>query len=183
MRTVQEISDSAREVRPFSNSGAGYGWMNAHCGTCVHEKPTRQGREWDGCPLIALSMGGWTPAEWIPGDPNEGGRWDAGKQFTCIEYRHEDEGGDPEPRPVPTPPGQLELFPRDGLEGTRMLKPLTSAGGPACDHVFATTAAGEPTACACGYTYVEYDRTMGERMAQAMESPDAARSVPEAVTS
>jgi hypothetical protein len=124
MRTIQEISDGAREVRPFSNSGEGYGWMGAHCSSCIHEKPTRQGREWEGCPLIALSMGGWTPAEWIPGDPQVDGGWDSSKLFTCIEYRHEDDGGDQEPKPIPDPPGQLTLFARDGFECTRMLKPL-----------------------------------------------------------
>jgi len=123
MRANDELLASAREVPPFSNSTEGYGWIDAHCLTCVHEKPTRQGREWDGCPLIALSMGGFTPAEWIPGDPRVAGGWDAARLFTCVEYRHEDDGSDPEPKPIPDPPGQLTLFPRDGLEGVRMLKP------------------------------------------------------------
>jgi hypothetical protein len=47
------------------------------------------------------------------------------------------------------------------------------SGQAECDHVFATTATGEPTACACGYTYVEYDRDMGKRMAQALEAASA----------
>ena len=38
----------------------------------------------------------------------------------------EDDGGDPEPRPIPTPPGQGELFPRTGFEGVRMLKPYAA---------------------------------------------------------
>jgi hypothetical protein len=44
-------------------------------------------------------------------------------QYTCVEYRHEDDGP-ADPRPVPTPPGQGELFARDGFEGHRMLTAL-----------------------------------------------------------
>lgn len=127
MRSVEEISDSAHDERPFSNSTEGYAWMRAHCATCIHDKPTRQGREHDGCALIALSMGGYTPAEWIPGDPQVDGGWDPTKLFMCVEYSHEDDGGNPEPKPIPDPPGQLTLFPRDGLEGVRMLKPYSVA--------------------------------------------------------
>lgn len=186
MRTPREIEKDAREGSPFSNGSEFEIWQDANCGTCVHDKPAREGREWDGCPLLAIVYADLTPAEWLksqnPPSP--------ASIYTCVEYRHENDGkDDPEPKPIPDPPGQLTLFPREGFEGVRLLKsydtePVREAAPkPECDHVFATTGAGEPTVCVCGYTYAEYDRDMGKRMAQAIGAPDVARQVPEAVGS
>jgi hypothetical protein len=46
--------DASRERGPFANGTEGYGWMAANCGTCIHDKPARNGDEGNGCPLILL---------------------------------------------------------------------------------------------------------------------------------
>lgn len=111
--------ERAKDEPAFSNGDEGYGWIEANCETCVHDKPARQGDDGNGCPLILVALMQRTPAEWLPGD-----RATIARRYTCVMYRHEDEGGDPEPKPIPDPPGQLTLFPRDGLVGVRMLKSL-----------------------------------------------------------
>lgn len=110
--------ERAKDEPAFSNGTEGYGWMEANCETCIHDKAARQG-DVGGCPLILVALMGRTPQEWLEGD-----RDTIARRYTCVMYRHEDDGGDPEPRPIPDPPGQLTLFPRDGLEGVRMLKSL-----------------------------------------------------------
>lgn len=109
----------AKDEPAFSNGTEGYGWMGTNCETCVNDKPARQGDDGNGCPLILVALMQRTPAQWLPGD-----RDSIAGRYTCVMFRHEDDGGDPEPRPIPDPPGQLTLLPRDGLEGVRMLKPL-----------------------------------------------------------
>lgn len=118
--------ERARGESPFSNGTCGYGWMDAWCNQCIHDKPARQGDDGNGCPLIMVALVGRTPAEWLPGDPYTDSGFSIPKQYTCVMFRHEDDGGDPEPKPIPDPPGQLTLFPRDGFEGVRMLKPVPS---------------------------------------------------------
>jgi hypothetical protein len=111
--------ERALDKPAFSNSDEGLGWLDANCSRCAHDRPARQGRESEGCPLILVAFMERTPAEWLEGD-----RSSIAGRYTCVMFRHEDDGGDPEPKPIPTPPGQGELFPRAGLEGVRMLKPL-----------------------------------------------------------
>lgn len=123
MRTAPQIENDARGGSPFSNSTEFEIWQDGNCATCVHDKPAREGREWDGCPLLSVVYGDLTPAEWLESEhyPNPASK------YTCVEYRHEDDGkDDPEPKPIPDPPGQLTLFPRDGFEGVRMLKPYST---------------------------------------------------------
>lgn len=117
----------AKDEPAFSNGTEGYGWMDAWCNRCWHDKPARQGDDGNGCPLILVAMMRRTPAEWIPGDPMKPSGFSIPDQFTCVMFRHEDDGGDPEPKPIPDPPGQLTLFPRDGFEGVRMLKAVSSS--------------------------------------------------------
>lgn len=114
----------ARDEPAFSNGTEGYGWMGAWCDRCWYDKPAREERPEDGCPLLLVAYMQRTPAEWIPGDPCKPTGFSIPDQYTCVMFRHEDEGGDPEPRAVRTPPGQLGLFGREGLEGVRMLKAL-----------------------------------------------------------
>lgn len=120
--------ERASDAAPFSNSDDGRDWMDAHCGRCFHDKPARQGHDANGCPLVLVALMGRTPAEWMRGDPAE--QTSFADKYTCVMFRPEDEGGDPEPKPIPTPPGQGELFPRAGLEGVRLLKPYATEEQP-----------------------------------------------------
>jgi hypothetical protein len=104
----------------FSNSDEGYGWMDANCATCIHEKPTRQGDDANGCPLILITLMGKRPAQFLDGPRDEHGRYSRAGQYMCTEYRHEDDGPT-DPTPIPDPPGQLTLVPRESYEGHRML--------------------------------------------------------------
>jgi hypothetical protein len=114
--------DESRDRRPFSNGEEGYGWMNANCSTCIHDKPARQGDEGNGCPLILLALVGRHPAQWLDGPRDENGLYSIATQYTCVEHRREDDGP-ADPQPIPTPPGQGELIPRETYEGHRMLTP------------------------------------------------------------
>lgn len=115
------LYDEARDRRPFANGTEGYGWFAANCDRCIHDKPARQGDEGDGCPLVLIALVGRTPAQWLDGPRDENGLYAIATQYTCVEFRHEDDGPGPEPRPIPAPPGQGELIPREPFEGHRML--------------------------------------------------------------
>lgn len=124
MESVDTLYERAKDEPPFSNGTCGYGWMDAWCNRCWHDGPARRGDEANGCPLLGVALLGRTPAEWLPGEPDTPTGFSIPDQYTCVMFRHEDDGGDPEPKPIPDPPGQLTLFPREGCEGVRMLKPL-----------------------------------------------------------
>ncbi|MFI5473133.1 hypothetical protein ACIA6D_23200 [Streptomyces cacaoi] len=117
------LYDEALDEPAFSNSDEGYGWMGANCLTCIHDKPARQGDDGNGCPLILITLMGRRPAQFLDGPRDEHGRYSIARQYTCIEYRHED-NGPADPQPIPDPPGQLTLCPRGEFEGHRMLTPL-----------------------------------------------------------
>lgn len=119
MDDYDTLYERAKDEPAFSNGTEGYGWMEHWCDRCFYDKPARDGDGTEGCPLVLVALMQRTPAEWLPGDHGS-----IADRYTCVMYRHEDDGGDPEPKPIPTPPGQLELFGRDGFEGVRMLKPL-----------------------------------------------------------
>lgn len=108
----------------FSNSDEGYNWMGANCLTCIHDKPTRHGDDANGCPLILITLMGKRPVQYLDGPLDEHGRYSMASQYTCIEYRHENDGPGPEPQPIPDPSGQLTLLPRETYEGHRMLTSL-----------------------------------------------------------
>lgn len=114
-----QLLEEARDEPAFSNSDEGIGWMDANCATCIHEKPTRQGREDQGCPLILVTLMGKRPIQFLDGPRDEHGRYSRAGQYHCIEYRHEDDGPT-DPQPIPDPPGQLTLVPRDDYTGVRM---------------------------------------------------------------
>jgi hypothetical protein len=114
--TYEQASGTAREGSPFSNSTEGECWMEANCYRCVHDKPAREDDPGNGCPLILVALLGRTPAEWIEDKP-----FSLAERYRCMYFRDEDDGGDPEPKPVPDPPGQLTLAPREPYEAARML--------------------------------------------------------------
>lgn len=120
MRTFEEAMSDARDRPAFSNGTEGYGWMDANCDRCIHDKPSRQGRAEDGCPLILVTLLDKTPIEFLDGPRNEQGLYGIADQYHCIEFRDEDEGPSPEPTPIPDPPGQGLLLPREDYEAPLM---------------------------------------------------------------
>lgn len=120
--SADALYDEARDEPAFSNSTEGYGWMDANCATCIHDKDQRDNAEQPGpgCPLVMVALLGRRPIQWLDGPRNEQGLYSLASQYTCIEYRHEDDGPT-DPQPIPDPPGQLTLLPRDDYQGHRML--------------------------------------------------------------
>jgi hypothetical protein len=110
--SFEEAQATAREVSPFSNGTEGECWMENNCHRCINDAPTRRD-EWDkGCPLIMVALLGKTPVEWMETNP-----YGLGNRYMCIYFRDENDGPGPEePTPIPDPPGQDALFPRDDFE-------------------------------------------------------------------
>lgn len=111
--TYDEAFARARQRSAFANGTEGDAWLEANCERCLHDKPTREGRPQDGCPLIMVAYEGRTPAEWLDGSRDEQGRYGMADQYTCVLFRPEDEPGADEPAPIPDLPDQEVLFPRD----------------------------------------------------------------------
>lgn len=109
--TFDEANAKAREGSPFSNGTEGYAWMANNCQRCVHDKPARNDDYENGCPLILVAYLGKTPGEWMEANP-----YGLGDRYTCLYFRDENDGGPGEPTPIPDPPGQEGLFPRDEFE-------------------------------------------------------------------
>ncbi|WP_128803675.1 MULTISPECIES: hypothetical protein [unclassified Streptomyces] len=122
MRTYDEAFAAARDESTFSNSSQWEVWAAKNCDRCIHDRPTRQGDDANGCPLILVALMNRRPAEWL----TETEEQEVYADYTCTEFRHEDDP-DPEPRPIPTPPAQGELLPREPFEGHRMLSPFDPA--------------------------------------------------------
>lgn len=121
--TYEQAKATSRDGSPFSNGTEGYAWMANNCDVCINDKPARENDPGNGCVLILIALEGRTPAEWV--DQWDGkGPYPLGDQYRCAYYRHEDDGGDPEPTPIPNPPGQLALCPREPYEQARMLAPV-----------------------------------------------------------
>ncbi|MEV6134319.1 hypothetical protein AB0M05_47280 [Streptomyces violaceusniger] len=121
------LFEQSLDEAAFSNSDEGLGWTEANCATCVHDRPARQGDPARGCPLILVSLMDRRPVQWIDGPLDEHGAYSLAGQYHCVEYRHEDDGPT-DPEPIPDPPGQLELFPREPYTGVRMwLRPNPAA--------------------------------------------------------
>lgn len=122
--TYEQALATAREGSPFSNGTEGEAWQANWCNNCVHDRDLRRG-EGSGCVLVAISFEDRTPAEWFQREV-----YGLGTKFTCVMFRSEDDGPDPEPTPIPDPPGQLTLLPREPYTGVRMFAPTTD-GTPA----------------------------------------------------
>lgn len=112
MRSFDEAYAGARERSAFSNGTEGECWMDNWCARCVNDSPEMVDRG-EGCPLILVALSGRTPTEWIEQNPLS-----LSDRYHCIEFRGEDEGGDPPP--PPPIPGQGELIPAEPFEGVRM---------------------------------------------------------------
>lgn len=123
MRTYDEAKTEAAEGSPFSNGTDGEMWMSRWCERCSNDPVDPEEQAENGCPLILIALEGYTPAEWLRQSQ------DSPDRFHCVEYRGRDDGngdsddGPPppvEPRPIPDPPNQPALFPRERFEGVRM---------------------------------------------------------------
>ncbi|SFD12906.1 hypothetical protein [Streptomyces aidingensis] len=119
----ERLYDEAREEPAFCNGTEAEDWISANCAVCVHDRPARLGDDTRGCPLILISLMDRRPVQWLDGPRDAEGRYSMARQYTCIEFRHEDDE-DPEPRPTPDPPGQGVLMPREPYTGVRMLTAL-----------------------------------------------------------
>ena len=119
----------SRPEPPFCTGAERDEWQDRNCTTCVHDAEQRGAAlpSGPGCPLLnVVLLAERTPAPWIaPDNPRDLHR--------CISYRHEDDGP-PEPVPVPDPPGQLVLGPREPLEGVRMLTALDPLDQVLAEH-------------------------------------------------
>ena len=117
--TYDQAWKTAHDEPAFSNGTEGHTWLETHCERCINDSPELVDRD-EGCPLILVSLMGRTPAEWTPDQPGT-----LGMRYRCMYFRSEEDGGDPEPKPIPDPPGQLTLAPREPFERpARMLAPL-----------------------------------------------------------
>ncbi|MFE3202174.1 hypothetical protein [Embleya sp. NPDC059237] len=115
----------AVDVPTFSNADEGYAWIDANCATCVHEQPTREGRDGDGCPLILIALIGKRPRQWADGPRTPEGLYARATQYVCSEQRSERAD---ELRPVPVMAGQEELLPREPAAPPRP----NPGGGSSC---------------------------------------------------
>lgn len=115
--THDEIAKTARDGKAFSNGTAWSIWSHHWCTRCLNDSPEMVDRG-EGCPLIGFAMREKkTPAAWMPNGPDG----DVLQDYICAFYRGKDDGPDPEPTPIPDPPGQLTLVPREPFEQARML--------------------------------------------------------------
>lgn len=110
----------SRDRPAFSNGTEGEVWTANWCDRCIHDKPARETGGEDGCALLTIAIVGRTPAEWLE-HRGEDGAYSLSDQYHCIMFRPEDDPGPGEPEPIPDPPGQEHLLPREPYEGTRML--------------------------------------------------------------
>jgi hypothetical protein len=99
--------------RPAFSNGTGWEiWSWNNCCRCVNDG-MGLGKDEPNCPLICVALVGRTPVEWTDQQPPLG-------DYLCIYFRDRDDPGGYEPEPVPDPPGQLCLMPREPYEGVRM---------------------------------------------------------------
>jgi len=112
--TCEQALATSREGAPFSNGTEGEFWFESNCYQCVNDAEARTGL--GGCDLVLIALLGRTPAEWSETNPRG-----LSDRYQCAYFRSEDDGPDPEPTPIPDPPGQLTLLPREPFEQARML--------------------------------------------------------------
>lgn len=104
--------EHARGEPAFSNGTMWEIWSGRNCYRCANDG-MGLGPDEPSCPLILVALMGKTPAEWTDQQPPLG-------DYLCVYFRDRDDPGGYEPEPVPGPPGQLSLLPREPFEGVRM---------------------------------------------------------------
>lgn len=122
MRTYNQLWADAKDEVPFPNGTSAEFWFDRWCAECANDPEDENEQAMNGCPLILISLNGRTPAEWVP-TANPSRVPELGDcSFDCALFRHRDDGPDPEPKPIPDPPGQDAMFPREAYEGARMFR-------------------------------------------------------------
>jgi hypothetical protein len=111
--------ERAIDSPPFSNSDEGMAWMENWCARCVHDG-YGLGKDDPQCPLVTVAYCGRTPTEWMDQWNPASGPPPLGDRFHCLMFRDRDDPGGREPEPIPDPPGQLSLLPREPWTGVRM---------------------------------------------------------------
>jgi hypothetical protein len=102
VRTYAQLSASASQSAPFSNSTEGEMWTSKWCDRCAHDRPAREGNAGEGCNLLLIGLTGRTPAEWLPRDKAQ-----LGDAYWCTEFKKDRKAP---PAPPEQIPGQLSLF-------------------------------------------------------------------------
>ena len=111
--TYEDALARARDEVAFSNGTMWEIWSDRNCCRCVNDG-IGLGLDEPQCPLVNVAMlHNKTPAEWTDQQPPLG-------DYLCVYFRDRDDPGGREPEPVPDPPGQLCLLPREPFEGVRM---------------------------------------------------------------
>jgi hypothetical protein len=110
--SYDEAFEHARDEPAFSNGSMWEIWSDRNCCRCINDG-MGTGQDEPQCPLIGVALMGKTPAEWTDQEPPLGA-------YLCVYFRDRDDPGGREPEPVPDPPGQLCLMPREPYTGTRM---------------------------------------------------------------
>lgn len=112
MRDFDAILADAAEKVPFSNGSESEIWEARWCNRCKLDAPFRNNDWSDSCPLISISVLGYTPKEWIAAAD----RVEACGRHECTEFVPDDEGGggssdpEPDPEPVGELDGQVDIF-------------------------------------------------------------------------
>lgn len=115
MRTYDEALAASLEEPSFSNGSQWAIWSYNWCERCTNDSPELVDKG-EGCPLILLAFMGRRPIEWLTQTAEQ----EALGDFHCVEFRDRDNPGGEEPTPVPDPPDQAALLPREPYEGVRM---------------------------------------------------------------
>jgi hypothetical protein len=110
--TYEDALARARDEIAFSNGSMWETWSGRNCCRCANDG-MGLGKDEPQCPLILVGLRGKTPMEWTDQQPPLG-------DYLCAYFRDRDDPGGREPEPVPDPPGQLALMPREPWEGVRM---------------------------------------------------------------
>lgn len=71
---VDQETQRARPIAPFSNGTEGDAWLERWCHRCANDHG-------ESCPLVLVSYLGLTPAAWEPDQPHS-----LGAQYRCVEF-------------------------------------------------------------------------------------------------
>ena len=109
---IPDAYERALNKPAFSNNDMWEYFAERQCYRCVNDG-VGIGEDQPQCPLILVALLDRTPVEWTDQNPPLG-------DFLCIYFRDRDDPGGREPQPIPDPPGQLSLVPREPFTGVKM---------------------------------------------------------------
>jgi hypothetical protein len=109
---IPDAYERALDTPAFSNGTMWEIWSYSNCFRCANDG-MGLGKDDPQCPLILVALMGRTPVEWTDQKPPL-------SDYLCIYFRDRDDPGGREPEPIPDPPGQMTMLPREPYEGVRM---------------------------------------------------------------